>query len=218
MTDPAGNTTGTGEIAPNTGAGGAPNAGGTELPKVEQPKTFKIEDLPEDARAYLRAQVADAEAKARTTSKANAASEERTKLLGEFSKMLGLTGDDKPTVEQLTAALNSTKAEAAQARREKDASSAIRKAGGDDDGMLDSSSFLAKLAKIDPAADTYKADLAALVVAEIEANPRFKARAATGSTGATGEFGGGNGTAGGGSKTEAEMSVEELRAVLYPKK
>jgi hypothetical protein len=55
-------------------------------------------------------------------------------------------------------------------------------------------------------------------VAEIEANPRFKARAATGATGATGEFGGGNGTAGGAGKPEAEMSVEELRAKLYPKK
>jgi hypothetical protein len=207
---------GTPETDPSTAAGGAPKPGTTEQPKTE-PKTFKVEDLPADAQAFLRAQIADGEAKARTTSKANAAAEERSRLLKELSGVLGLEGGDKPTVEQLTAALAQTKAGETQVRRELDASKAIRKAGGDDEGMLDSSAFLAKLAKVDPASDSYKTDLEALVTAEIEANPRFKAKATTAPAagGATGEFGGGSGSTTG-AKPAAEMSVADMRSALYP--
>lgn len=174
---------------------------------------WKIEDLPADAQAFLRKQVADAEAKARTTSKANAAAAARDAVMAEFAEKLGLkpAEGEKPDPDALAAQLAATHEAALVARRERDLVRAATRNGGDEPAMSDSSSFMAKLHKLgDPDADGYAEALDKLVKAEIEATPRFKAAGKPGAaTGATGDFGGGK------TGTDVEdLDVEGMRKLL----
>lgn len=204
----------TGTIDPNAGAGSAGEGGKTG----DAPKEWKLEDLPAEAQAFIRKQVADAEAKARTNSKANAATEERNRLVAEFSKVLGLAGDNtdpKVLAEQLTKA----QAEKVSAQRERDLVRVAGRAsvGGDADAMLDSTSFKTKLDKLDPESATYAADLEALVVSEIASTPRFKsATAPAAAQGASGDFSGGSGGSGGGAKVE-DLDVDGMRKLIFGK-
>lgn len=194
------------------GAGGAGE--GAKTGKTE-PKTIKLEDLPDDVRAFVSGKISDAEAKARTTSKANAAKEERTKLLAEFGKVLGIT-DEEPDAAKLTESLSAARTEADTAARERDAIRIARRLGADDETMLDSASFLAKLHKLDRRGDTYTEDLAALMAKEVEDNPRFKAAGAkpAAATGGGGEFGRKAATA----DADDDGSVSAMERKLYGKR
>lgn len=206
-------------IDPNAGASGA---GGDGTKTGEGAKEWKLEDLPAEAQAFIRARVADAEAKARTTSKANAATEERARLIKEFSGILGLEPDNtdpKVLAEQLSKA----QADKVSAQRERDLVRIAGRAsvGGDADALIDSTSFMSKLHQLDPTSSTYTADLEALVVSEIAANPRFKAAGAgapAAAHGAGGDFTGSNGSSSSGGPRVEELGVAELRKLLYPTK
>lgn len=131
---------------------------------------------------------------ARTNAKAQAAAEAEQNLTHKLAQALGLgkEGDAAPSVDDLTAQLADRDAEVRAMRTERAAEQAIRAGGGDIDAMLDSRSFRTKLDGLDPEADSFAEDLGALVAAEVDANPRYKAQGAQAARGG-GDFSGGSG-------------------------
>ncbi|WP_370246911.1 hypothetical protein [Nocardioides sp.] len=114
---------------------------------------------------------------ARTNAKNQAAEQARTDLAQTIGKALGLVADDTPVdPAALTEQLTTTQREANQARVELAVYRNAGTAGADPAALLDSASFLAKVANLDPA-DTAAVQTA--IAEAIEANPRLKAAPAT---------------------------------------
>lgn len=128
--------------------------------------------LPDDPDA-LRAEIARLRREngaARTNAKTQAADEARAEFAQQIGKILGLVDDDAPTdPSALTEQLTATQAAARQAQIEL---AVYRAAGTDADpaALLDSRSFLEKVANVDPA----DSDALSQVIAEaVAANPRL---------------------------------------------
>ncbi|MDA8440482.1 MAG: hypothetical protein M0Z51_16710 [Propionibacterium sp.] len=107
----------------------------------------------------------------RTNAKAQAAEEARTALAQEIGKALGLVKGDEPAdpvklTEQLTAA----GAEARQAKIELAVFRASQATDVDPNALLDSRTFLAKVATVDP---SDSAAIEAAVAEAVAANPRL---------------------------------------------
>lgn len=201
----------------DTGAGGAVDNG----PKADAAKEWKLEELPAEAQAYVRKLTADAEAKARTTSKTNAANEARALLVKELGPLLGLTTentDPKVLADQLVKA----QADRVAAIRERDLVRIAGRAsvGGDADALLDSTAFTKKLHALDADSATYAADLEKLIIDEVAANPRFKASGAQApaAQGAAGDFSGSGGSSSAGAPGVEDLDVAAMRKMLYPTK
>lgn len=116
-------------------------------------------------------------------SKANKdAASERDKLSGVLENLRkaldpdGAKDDDPATVaERAVAERDADRAELRLLKAERGAERAARKAGADVDLLLDSNGFLQRLAKLDPAADSFAADVEQAVADALAANPRLKA-------------------------------------------
>lgn len=110
---------------------------------------------------------------ARTTAKQTAADEARAEFAQSIGKVLGLVKDDEPVdPAELTKQVGSSQAEAKQARVELAVFRNAATAGGDPAALLDSSSFLASLASVDPSDSTA---VTAAIQSAITANPRLSA-------------------------------------------
>lgn len=144
-------------------------------PTATQPTAFDPASLSPEAKAYLDGQVrkaqADADAKARTTSKANA----RQETLDEIAKALGLKPaelDPAKLSEQLT--------RTAAENRSLKIDAAIRTAAGAPAVRGDAELIGAvldragRLADLDPAAADFADKVAKLVTDAVAANPRLK--------------------------------------------
>lgn len=110
---------------------------------------------------------------ARTNAKAQAAEDARKELANTIGKALGIVEDGAETdPAKLTESLTASQREAKQARVELAVFRNAAAAGGDPAALLDSASFLAKVADLDPSdADA----LADAIKAAVEANPRLGA-------------------------------------------
>jgi hypothetical protein len=140
----------------------------------------RVEELPEWAQKEIRK--ARQEAGDQRTAK-NAAEQDRQAMLDGIAKALGIKPDDAPPDP---AALQSTIAES-QARiaaleadtRSRDvelaAWRAASKGGANAVALLDSRSFVADLAKLDPGADDFAAQVDVAVKAAVDANPALRA-------------------------------------------
>jgi hypothetical protein len=89
-----------------------------------------------------------------------------------IGKALGLVKDEPIDPAKLTESLTTSQAEAKQARVELAVFRSAASAGGDPAALLDSSSFLASLAAVDPADS---AAVTAAIQAAVAANPRLGA-------------------------------------------
>lgn len=110
---------------------------------------------------------------ARTNAKAQAAEEARKELAQSIAKILDPDATE-PTDDpaKLTESLTTSQAEAKQARAELAVFRNADAAGGDPAALLDSASFLASLAAVDPAD---AAAVTAAIQAAVTANPRLGA-------------------------------------------
>lgn len=125
----------------------------------------------------------------RVNAKKTAADEARNELAQQIGKALGLVkADEAPTAEQLTALLEQSTNDGAQARLELAIYKAAADAKADAAALLDSRAFLEKTKGIDP---TDSAALAAAITEAVTENPRLKTAQAAGSGGA--DFTGGTG-------------------------
>jgi hypothetical protein len=111
-------------------------------------------------------------AKDRTAAKAQAAEDAKKEYAQAIAKALGLVEDDANDPAKLTESLTTSQAEAKQARVELAVFRSAAAAGGDPAALLDSSSFLASLAAVDP---SDSAAVTAAIQAAVAANPRLGA-------------------------------------------
>jgi hypothetical protein len=115
----------------------------------------------------------------------------------EFLKTLRMAAESKENPEARLKELADENAklreETTAHRLEKLVAAAAKKHEGDADMLLDSTTFAKKLAKLDPAAEDHADKVAALVQAEIKANPRFAKTAPAGIRGRGTDHTGGGG-------------------------
>lgn len=109
---------------------------------------------------------------ARTNAKAQAAEDARKEVTQSIAKALGLVEDDATDPAKLTASLTQSQADAKQARVELAVFRNAATAGGDPAALLDSTSFLASLAAVDP---SDSAAVTAAIQAAVAANSRLGA-------------------------------------------
>ncbi|WP_371652492.1 MULTISPECIES: hypothetical protein [unclassified Streptomyces] len=126
--------------------------------------------------ARLESDLAAARAEAgkqRVTAKEKAAEEARTQLAQDIGRALGIVPEGEPAdPAQLTAQLTASQAQARQTAVELAVYRHAAAAGGDADALLDSRTFAASLAEVDPA-DT--AAVQAAITAAVTANPKLAA-------------------------------------------
>lgn len=157
---------------PQTPAAAAP------APAPAKPAERSLEDslasLDEDTRKYVLGEVARARKEAgdsRTSAKATAAAEAKAEMAQQIGKALGLVQDDEPAdPAKLTEQLTAKDAEAKQARVELAVFRAASEVGADPNLLLDSRTFLNKVAGLDPA-DAL--GIAAAVGEAMLSNPTF---------------------------------------------
>lgn len=137
-------------------------------PATDPPKANPWED-PEAAKAEIE-RLRRENGTARTNAKAQAATEARNELAQTIGKALGLVADEPVDPAKLTEQLTSEQAKARQAQVELAVFRAAGDAAGDPAALLDSRTFLAKLADIDPS-DT--AAVTAAITAAVAENPRL---------------------------------------------
>jgi hypothetical protein len=184
---PANGPTGTGQGQGDGGTGKAPKFEG----EFDPAKAARLVE-------NLRAEV-DAEKTKRT--------EMETKFSGfmdGFTKLFG-GGEQKLTPEQIA----QKAAESDQAAREANVKLAVfqtaGKHGADPDALLDSASFVRAIGKLDPASDTFAANVDTAIKAAVESNGRLKAQAAAPQVPAKGGVDMAGGTGGKRQLTAAEV-------------
>ncbi|MFF9003658.1 hypothetical protein ACF1GW_38835 [Streptomyces achromogenes] len=161
---------------PATEPTGEPKA---KAPKFEgefDPKRF--EKLVENLRGDVAAEKAKREAAEQK------AQQDQADFMKKLAGIFGVdTGEEKPPTpeelaKQLEEARGETKASRDQARQTQVELAVYKSAGkhgGDPDALLDSRGFANAIAKLDPAADTFAADIEKAVKQAVEANPKLAA-------------------------------------------
>lgn len=206
-----------------------PPADPTPTPAVPAPvdpaPAFDPKALSPEAQEYIRSQIAAADQKARTTSKANAAKEATEALTSKLAQALGLAPDQSRDPEALTKQLTESQREARMLRIERAIELAARKSDADEELVTAVLLRGGRLAKLDPTADDFGASVAELVKSAVEANPRLRATpavpapAAVGGATSTAMAGPGAAAAQGGGTGGSEpdfgnMSVDDLRKYI----
>lgn len=162
--------TGTEPSAAATTQPGAPTPTAPAAPATE-PKA-NVWDDPKTAEAEIK-RLRQENGAARTNAKAQAAEDARKELANTIGKALGIVEDGAETdPAKLTESLTASQREAKQARVELAVFRNAAAAGGDPAALLDSASFLAKVADLDP---SDSAALSDAIKAAVEANPRLGA-------------------------------------------
>lgn len=165
MSDNAAQTT----DAPTTDAAAQPEE------TAGKPPTFTGDFDPEKAaRALENARNGEKTEKQKRQAAETAVKEMQTKL----AELLGLEKDQKPDMDAVARELTVAKEEKKRYMIELAAYKASVKAGANPDALLDSRSFLSKVADLDPQSDTFDDDIAKAVSAAVEANPLLKGAAA----------------------------------------
>lgn len=143
-----------------------------EPPKAADPapKANLWED-PEAAKAEIE-RLRKENGAARTTAKAQAAEEARKELAASIGKLLNPEAVEPTDPAALVEQVTTSQAETKQARVELAVFRNAAAAGGDPAALLDSASFLASLAAVDP---TDTAAVEAVIKSAVEANPRLGA-------------------------------------------
>ncbi|MFE9865877.1 hypothetical protein ACFYPZ_24585 [Streptomyces sp. NPDC005506] len=132
-------------------------------------------------------------------------------FMDNFTKLFG--GEEKQlTPEQIAQKAQESDQQARQATVKLAVFQTAGKHGADADALLDSASFASAISKLDPAADTFAANVESAIKKAVEGNPRLKSQT-TPPVPAKGGFDMNNGTAGKRQLTAAEvakLSPEEL--------
>lgn len=153
-----------------------PVATAPEAPTAPDPSKASPWDDPSTAKAEIE-RLRRENGAARTTAKQQAADEARADLAQTIGKALGLVQNDEPVdPAELTKQVSTSQADAKAARVELAVFKNAATAGADPLALLDSASFLAKAASLDP---TDVAGLTAAMQEAVTANPRLGAAPAT---------------------------------------
>lgn len=152
----------------------------------------KVEDLP----AWAQKIIADTRKEAgdtRANAKATAADEARAEMAQTIGKALGLVkGDAAPTADELAVQVKAAQDTARNAQVELAVFKSAGAQQGDPARLLDSRSFLAKVADLDPGHKDFQTKVDAAIKAAVTDHPELKAtlaaaRSSVNHTGGTGE-------------------------------
>lgn len=181
--------------APAAPAPGAPPAD-PATPSAGPAQPQSVDQLP----AWAQKIITDARTEAGTyrtqLREAQTATSQQGDLLAKVAQAIGLQVDGKPDPEKLAGELTAAQQQARQTSVELAVYKAAGPAGGKADALLDSRSFMASVADLDPGSKTFAADVAAAVKKAVEANPALKAETPKAPAGPSGTpNGGGPGTA-----------------------
>ncbi len=180
-----------------TGDGGQPSGqpGNQQQNSGQQGSEGDVASLPEWAQRMIRT-ARDGEAKARTNAKQKAAQDAENAVVQRIGKALGLIkdGDGAPDPEKLTQQLTAEQTRAREAQVQLAVYQAAGKNGGDPGALLDSRSFLAKVADLDPTSNDFGDKVAEAIKAAVKDNPKLAAGQAPARSGGdhSGGPGGGN--------------------------
>lgn len=170
-------------------------------------------ETPEAKATRLEAEVAKLRREngsARTKAKADAADEARAALAQTIGKALGLVKDDKPVdPAELAKQIEQSKSGERTAQVHLAVFKTAGKHQGDPTALLDSSSFLAKLADLDPTASDFDTKVGEVIKTAVEANPKLKAGPASGSSSVDHPGGGGAPR-----RTEAPSMLDAVNSAL----
>lgn len=156
----------------------------------QQAASEKVEDLPEWAQRIIRDTRGEAAA---NRTKATEAEQQRQATLDAIAKALGLKDEgEQPDPAQLAQQLTDSQAQARQSAVELAVYKTAGKHSGDPDALLDSRTFIEKVAALDPSADDFAAKVDDAIKQAVADNPKLKATRAVGSSsvdhaGGTGE-------------------------------
>jgi hypothetical protein len=139
----------------------------------------KVEDLPEWAQKQIRD--ARAEAGNHRAGK-NAAEAKQAEILDNIAKALGLKQDEKPDPAKLTEQLTAAQVAQRTAQIELAVHRNAKTHQGDPDALLDSRSFLAKVADLDPGAKDFAAKVDTAIKDAVKDNPKLRAGQTSGSS------------------------------------
>lgn len=200
----------TGEGQPPAPAPSAPPAQPPAAPPA--PPAFDPSTLSPEAKAWLDAQVAEADKKARVGSKENARAEERAALLKEFGQALGFVPKEgeTPDAAALQREIDGLKGGSKSDKREIALLRYASTSGVNAGRLSDSRTFMAKVDKLDPGADDFAAELTKLVDEAVKADPTLKAGTPAVAPGA-GEFGTGPGSP---PATSGDAAIIEMEKAL----
>jgi len=156
----------------------APPAG-TPAAQVPPPEPSKVEELPEWAQRIIRETRKEA---ADNRGAKTAAEQRQQELMGNIAQALGLKTDDTPpdpavlqqTLGEREGRIGALQSEVNAKDVELAAWRAAAKANARAESLLDSRAFVAQIAKLDPAADDFTAQLDEAVKKAVEANPGFR--------------------------------------------
>ncbi|WP_122262210.1 hypothetical protein [Ornithinimicrobium cerasi] len=153
----------------------------------------KVESLPDPVQKMirdLRAESAD------RRTKLTAAEQAQQDAIRALAKAAGieLPGETAPDPAQLTEQLTATQAQARQAAIELAVFKAAPTHQGDPNALLDSRSFLAKVADLDPASAEFTTTVDAAIKDAVTTNPKLKAAPAVGASAADHAGGSGEGS------------------------
>lgn len=135
----------------------------------------KVESLPEGVQRLI-GDLRNEAASSRVNAKQTAAAEAKQALANDIGRLIGLVPDETPVDQaELTKQITQSQTEARDAKVALAVFQVAADAGGDPKALLDSSSFLAKVASLDP---TDSAAITTAITEAIAANPRLGVAAA----------------------------------------
>ena len=173
----------------------APPAADAPPPADAPPAAPKAgESLPDDP-AALKAEIVRLRKEngdTRTNAKATAADEARAEMAATIAKALGLGKDAAPTADELAVQVKTAQDTARSAQVELAVYKAAGAASANPTALLDSRSFLAKVADLDPAKAGFADKVSAAIKAAVADHPELKAslvaaRSSVDHSGGTGE-------------------------------
>ncbi|WP_052071026.1 hypothetical protein [Rhodococcoides fascians] len=174
----------------NEAAAAAVTDAAAETPTEGEPTTFSLDYVEklraENAKHRTSAKTAKDEAVQAKKDADAAAEAARRDFAQNIGKAIGLIEDDKPVdpadlvtaatakAEQAEALAQSRAAEARAAQVELALYRAADQANADSSALLDSRSFLAEVADLDPSASDFADQVTAAVTAAVDKNPKFR--------------------------------------------
>jgi hypothetical protein len=197
----SGGQPGSGEPTPGGNGTGGQGSGQGGQPSGQNPDPSGNDPAATIARLERDLTAARQEAaKSRTTAKQNAANEARQELAQTIGKALGIVQDDQPadpaeltrTITEKTSRIGELETTVRTQAIELAAYKAADRHGANPAALLDSRSFLASVAELDPAAADFTTKLDDAIKAAVDANQQLRTGQAPRRGG--GDFAGGPGT------------------------
>jgi hypothetical protein len=212
-TQPGDQQTGQQQTQPPAGDGqqqGQQQQTGGQAPPQDEPRT--IDTLPSWAQDEIRQARQEAGRYRTELRSTQEQAGQRDALLQQVAKALGLQTDGTPDPAKLTDEVKAAQATANQRAVELAVYRSAGKVGANGDTLLDSRTFMASVADLDPSAGDFNAKVEQAIKDAVSANPRLKAEDGTKTPAPPAPKSGGDHGGGGKAQNEPQPGQDRMRA------